>query len=100
MPKNIPRGRQAQTKANAEAAFEFFVETYGVKYDKAIAKLVRDREVQLAFYDFPAKHWKHIRTWNPIESAFAPVRHPCGIASARQRVACAGRPASPWSSSS
>lgn len=66
---------QAETKAEAEAAFDFFVETYGVKYDKAVAKLVKDRDVLLAFYDFPAEHWKHIRTSNPIESAFATVRH-------------------------
>ena len=66
---------QAETKAEAEAAFDFFVETYGVKYDKAVAKLVKDRDVLLAFYDFPAEHWKHIRTSNPIESTFATVRH-------------------------
>lgn len=66
---------QAETKAEAEAAFDFFVETYGVKYDKAVAKLVKDRGVLLAFYDFPAEHWKHIRTSNPIESTFATVRH-------------------------
>ncbi len=66
---------QAETKAEAEAAFDFFVETYAVKYDKAVAKLVKDRDVLLAFYDFPAEHWKHIRTSNPIESTFATVRH-------------------------
>ena len=69
---------QAETKAEAEAAFDFFVETYGVKYDKAVAKLVKDREELLAFYDFPAEHWKHIRTSNPIESTFATVRHRTG----------------------
>ena len=57
------------------AAFDFFVETYGVKYDKAVAKLVKDREALLTFYDYPAEHWKHIRTSNPIESTFATVRH-------------------------
>ena len=66
---------QAETKAGAGAAFDFFVETYGVKYDKAVAKLVKDREVLLTFYDYPAEHWKHIRTSNPIESTFATVRH-------------------------
>lgn len=66
---------QAETKAEAETAFDFFVETYGVKYDKAAAKLVKDREALLTFYDFPAEHWKHIRTSNPIESTFATVRH-------------------------
>ena len=66
---------QAETKAGASAAFDFFVETYGVKYDKAVAKLVKDREALLTFYDYPAEHWKHIRTSNPIESTFATVRH-------------------------
>ena len=50
---------QAETKAEANAAFDFFVETYGVKYEKAVAKLIKDREALLAFYDFPAEHWKH-----------------------------------------
>ena len=66
---------QAETRADAESAFDFFVETYGVKWDKAVAKLVKDRDVLLTFYDFPAEHWKHIRTSNPIESTFATVRH-------------------------
>ena len=66
---------QAETRAEAEAAFDFFVETYGVKWDKAVDKLVKDRDVLLTFYDFPAEHWKHIRTSNPIESTFATVRH-------------------------
>ena len=66
---------QAETRVDAEAAFDFFVETYGVKYDKAVAKLVKDRDVLLTFYDFPAEHWKHIRTTKPIESTFATVRH-------------------------
>ena len=69
---------QAETKAEAQTAFDFFVETYGVKYDKAVAKLVKDRDVLLSFYDFPAEHWKHIRTSNPIESMFATVRHRTG----------------------
>jgi putative transposase len=58
--------------------FDFFATTYGVKYDKAVAKLTKDRDVLLAFYDFPAEHWKHIRTTNPIESTFATVRHRTG----------------------
>jgi transposase-like protein len=66
---------QAETKAKANTAFDFFVETYGVKWDKAVAKLVKDREALLTFYDYPAEHWKHIRTSNPIESTFATVRH-------------------------
>jgi putative transposase len=60
---------------DAEAAFDRFVELYGVKYDKAVACLQKDRDVLLAFYDFPAEHWKHLRTTNPIESTFATVRH-------------------------
>ena len=66
---------QAETRDDAEEAFDFFVKTYGVKYDKAVGKLTKDRDVLLAFYDFPAEHWKHIRTTNPIESTFATVRH-------------------------
>jgi putative transposase len=65
----------AETKKEASAAFDLFVETYGVKYEKAVAKLVKDRDELLAFYDFPAEHWKHIRTTNPIESVFATVRN-------------------------
>ena len=49
-------------------------DTYGPKYDKAVACLAKDRDVLLAFYDFPAEHWKHIRTTNHIESTFATVR--------------------------
>ncbi|MGD9295396.1 MAG: transposase [Roseobacter sp.] len=66
---------QAETKAKANVAFDFFVETYGVKWDKAVAKLVKDRDALLTFYDYPAEQWKHIRTSNPIESTFATVRH-------------------------
>lgn len=66
---------QAETRAKAEAAFDFFVETYGVTWDKAVDKLVKDRSALLTFYDYPAEHWKHIRTSNPIESTFATLRH-------------------------
>lgn len=59
---------------DAEKAFDFFLEAYGAKYNKAVAGLAKDRDVLLAFYDFPAEHWKHIRTTNPIESTFATVR--------------------------
>ena len=69
---------QAETRADAEAAFDFFEKTYGVKYEKATQKLTKDRDVLLSFYDFPAEHWKHIRTTNPIESTFATVRHRTG----------------------
>lgn len=66
---------QAETKAAANAAFDVFVKTYGVKWEKAVAKLIKDRNAMLTFYDYPAEHWKHIRTSNPIESVFATVRH-------------------------
>ena len=65
----------AETKKEANAAFDLFVDTYGVKYEKAVGKLLKDRDELLAFYDFPAEHWKHIRTTNPIESVFATVRN-------------------------
>jgi transposase-like protein len=65
----------AETKPEALVAFDAFVATYGVKYDKAVACLAKDREALLAFYDFPAEHWKHLRTTNPIESTFATIRH-------------------------
>jgi putative transposase len=65
----------AETKKDALAAFDAFVETWGVKYDKAVECLTKDREPLLAFYDFPAEHWKHLRTSNVIESSFATIRH-------------------------
>ena len=64
----------AETKEVAEKTFDFFLGAYGAKYDKAAACLAKDRDVLLAFYDFPAEHWKHLRTTNPIESNFATVR--------------------------
>jgi putative transposase len=65
---------QAEGKADAEKAFDLFVETYRAKYPQATECLVKDREVLLTFYAFPAEHWIHIRTTNPIESVFATVR--------------------------
>lgn len=65
----------AETKADALEAFDLFVKTHGVKYEKAALCLTKDRDVLLQFYDFPAEHWKHLRTTNPIESSFATVRH-------------------------
>jgi putative transposase len=65
----------AETKADAEAAFDAFIESYRVKYDKAAECLKKDRDALLTFYDFPAEHWKHLRTTNAIESTFATVRH-------------------------
>jgi transposase-like protein len=65
----------AETRAEAVVAFDAFIENYRLKYEKAADCLAKDREVLLAFYDFPAEHWKHLRTSNPIESTFATVRH-------------------------
>jgi transposase-like protein len=65
----------AETKKNAVMALDAFTESYGIKYDKAVDCLTKDRDTLLAFYDFPAEHWKHLRTTNPIESTFATVRH-------------------------
>jgi transposase-like protein len=65
---------EAETRADANDAVDEFVRQFGDKYPKAVAKLVKDRNVLLTFYDFPAQHWVHLRTTNPIESAFATVR--------------------------
>ena len=65
----------APTRATAEAAIDVFAEKYGAKYDKAVACLTKDRDALLTFFDFPAEHWDHLRTSNPIESVFATVRH-------------------------
>jgi putative transposase len=83
---DLPKGKQpkaksmlhdiwmAETKADAGRAFDLFVETFAAKYPKAVECLKKDREVLLTFYDFPAEHWAHLRTTNPIESTFATVR--------------------------
>jgi putative transposase len=65
----------APDRATAEAAITAFAEKYGAKYAKAVACLVKDRDTLLTFHDFPAEHWDHLRTSNPIESVFATVRH-------------------------
>jgi putative transposase len=65
----------AESRAAAEAAMGLFEEKYGAKYPRAVACLTKDAAVLLAFYDFPAEHWLHIRTTNPIESTFATLRH-------------------------
>ncbi len=82
----LPKGKQAkakgmlhdiwmaETRQDAHKAFDLFVESYEAKYPKAATCLARDRDVLLAFYDFPAEQWMHIRTTNPIESTFATVR--------------------------
>ena len=66
---------QAATQAEAEKAFDLFIRTYEAKYPKATICLQKDHEELMAFYDFPAQHWQSIRTSNPIESAFATIRH-------------------------
>jgi transposase-like protein len=64
----------ADTKQHAHEALDLFVKTYEAKYPKAVERLVKDQETLLSFYDFPAEHWMHLRTTNPIESTFATVR--------------------------
>ena len=65
----------APDRTTAETAIATFTEKYGAKYEKAVSCLVKDRDTLLTFYDFPAEHWDHLRTSNPIESVFATVRH-------------------------
>jgi transposase-like protein len=77
---------QAETKADALAAFDEFPARYGAKYPKACECLRKDRDVLFTFYDFPAEHWVHLRTTNPIESTFATVRH-----RTRQTKGCGSR---------
>ncbi len=82
LPKSVqPRAKQhlqdiwmAETKQDANKAFDVFLKAYGAKCDKAAACLAKNRDVLLTFYDLPAEQWKHIRTTNPIESTFATVR--------------------------
>lgn len=65
---------QAETREAANKAFDHFLEKYRAKYPKACETLNKDRDVLLTFYDFPAEHWAHLRTTNPIESTFATIR--------------------------
>ena len=82
MPKSVqPKAKgdlheiwQVETKEDAEKAFANFTENYEAKYKKACECLAKDRDVLLTFYDFPAEHWSHLRTTNPIESTFATIR--------------------------
>ncbi len=82
MPKHLqPKAKamlhdiwMADTRKDAGSAFDLFLKTFRAKYPKAVACLEKDRDVLLAFYDFPAEHWVHLRTTNPIESTFATVR--------------------------
>jgi transposase-like protein len=64
----------AEDRAHAEKAIEAFAKTYGAKFPKAVAKITDDRHELLAFYDFPAEHWIHLRTTNPIESSFSTAK--------------------------
>jgi putative transposase len=82
LPKRLHRSAKAaiheiygaETRSDAEAGIDVFARQFGDKYPKAVAKLVKDRDVLLTFYQFPAAHWIHLRTTNPIESTFATVR--------------------------
>ena len=82
VPKSVqPRMKEslqdiwmAETRDEAYKAFRLFEQRYGAKYPKATECLVKDKDEMLAFYDFPAEHWAHVRTTNPIESMFATVR--------------------------
>jgi len=82
LPKSVqPKAKQslqqiwmAESRETANRAFDSFLEAYGSKYPKSTSCLVKDREQLLSFYDFPAEHWQHLRTTNPIESTFATVR--------------------------
>ncbi len=70
------RGLEIEPKlAAGEQAFDEFIEMLAAKYPAAVECLTRDRDALLTFYDFPAEHWIHIRTTNPIESTFATVKH-------------------------
>ncbi len=65
---------EAEDKKHAERAIEEFASEFGAKWPKAVSKIVEDKDTLLTFYDYPALHWRHLRTTNPIESVFAPVR--------------------------
>ena len=85
----------AETSKDAEAAFDAFMAAYELKYDKAAECLAKDRQALLAFYDFPAEHWKHLRT-RTRSRAPSP---PCGTAQSDRRAASRIRRRSPWCSS-
>ena len=67
--------QHAASRKEAEDALDLFSEKYAIKYPKGVACLTKDKDAMLAFFDFPAEHWGHLRTSNPIESVFATVRH-------------------------
>ncbi len=82
LPKSVQAGARralneillAEDRTHAERAIDAFAADYGVKWPKAVAKVTDDRDVLLTSFDYPAEHWLHLRTTNPIESSFAPVR--------------------------
>lgn len=76
----------APTKQEGLKAFEAFIKLYEGKYPKACECLLKDKQELMTFYDFPAMHWQHIRTTNPIESTFATIRH-----RTRQTKGCGSR---------
>jgi len=97
LPKSVqPKATQAlhaiwmaETRAMAHQAFRQFVDTFGAKYPGAVACLEKDRDVLLTFYDFPAEHWRHLRTSNPIESTFSSLRlRTAKTRGAGSRMAC------------
>lgn len=65
---------EAEDKAHAEKAIKAFASEFGAKWPKAVAKITDEKGTLLTFYDYPGEHWRHLRTTNPIESVFAPVR--------------------------
>ena len=73
--KNLREIWLSPDRAAAQAVMTTFADKYAPKYDKAVECLIKDRETLLTFFDFPADHWDHLRTTNPIESVFATVRH-------------------------
>jgi len=75
MKADLREVRDAPDRASAGTAIAVFAGKYGAKYPKAVDCLTRDRDPLLAFFDYPAEHWDHLRTTNPIESVFATVRH-------------------------
>ena len=78
----------APTRVDASSAYDAFVARYSAKYPKAVTCLTKDHDVLFTFYSFPAEHWRHLRTTNPIESTFATVRH-----RTRQTKGCGSRTA-------
>lgn len=72
--KAIKEMTEAENKAQAKEAVKEFVKEFGVKWPKAVEKVTDDEEALLSYYDYPAEHWRHLRTTNPIESPFATVR--------------------------